>query len=246
MNRRNFLLLSAITPVIAQDYITKDDRVFLDAEDLITLKTLDIRLRRVKRYVGFGNFNFLSLDQMFYYGRNYSSIGEFTKNEISLIEKLFYENPSNHGFYGKRTVDKITNRISSKEIVKIPYSGHYIYKGKPYEDYNRILKDVGNDIILTSGVRNVVKQLSLYVSKIRRVNGNISKASSVIAPPAFTYHAISDFDVGKKGWGSKNFTSAFARTSEFYKMRKLDYIDIRYTVNNKDGVRFEPWHIKVI
>jgi len=91
-----------------------------------------------------------------------------------------------------------------------------------------------------------VKQLSLYISKVKSLNGNLSKASNVIAPPAYTYHAVSDFDVGKKGWGNRNFTSEFARTEEFYKMQKLDYVSIRYTINNKDGVRFEPWHVKVI
>ncbi|MEA3288764.1 MAG: D-alanyl-D-alanine carboxypeptidase family protein [Campylobacterota bacterium] len=246
MKRREFLLLSAISPVMAKDFITNTNNVFLNKQDMRTLIYLDNRLGRVRRYIGFGNFNFLSLDEMFYYGRNYSSIGKFTKSEKDLIEKLFFQNPQYHGFYGDRTINNITNKISTKDIIKVPYSGHFIYRGKPYDDYNRILKDVGSDIILTSGVRNVVKQLSLYVSKIKSVNGNLSKASASIAPPAFTYHAISDFDVGKKGWGSKNFTSAFARTDEFRKMRKLDYIDIRYTVNNKDGVRFEPWHIKVI
>jgi LAS superfamily LD-carboxypeptidase LdcB len=99
---------------------------------------------------------------------------------------------------------------------------------------------------LTSGVRNVVKQLSLYISKIKSLNGNLSKASTIIAPPAYSYHTISDFDIGKKGWGNRNFTAEFAKTKEFKQMIKLDYISIRYTINNKDGVRFEPWHVKVI
>ena len=165
---------------------------------------------------------------------------------MKLIEKIFYSNPSEFGFYGKKTVTNISQTISKKEIKKIPYSGHYVFKGKPLEDYNRIIKDVGNNLILTSGIRNVVKQLSLYTDKLLSLNGNITKTSTIIAPPAYTYHAISDFDVGKKGWGGKNFTAAFARTEEFYKMRKLDYIAIRYTINNKDGVRYEPWHVKVI
>ncbi len=126
------------------------------------------------------------------------------------------------------------------------HSGHFIFKGKPLQDYNRILNDVGDTIILTSGIRNVVKQLSLYISKIKSLNGNLSLASNIIAPPAYTYHAISDFDVGKKGWGGRNFTSDFAHTKEFYKMQKLEYVSIRYTIDNKDGVRFEPWHVKVI
>jgi hypothetical protein len=246
MNRRNFLLLSALSPVMAKDYVYLDNDIFLNHKELKVLKILDSRLKKVKRFVGFGNFNYISLDRTLFYGRNYPSIGEFTRYEIALIEKLFYSDPRGFGFYGERTAYNISQKILKKDIKKILYSGHYIYKGKPLDDYNRIIKDVGDNLILTSGVRNVVKQLSLYVSKINKLYGNISKASTIIAPPSFSYHTISDFDVGKKGWGFKNFTSAFARTLEFQEIRKLDYIGIRYTRNNKDGVRFEPWHIKVI
>ena len=75
---------------------------------------------------------------------------------------------------------------------------------------------------------------------------NLSKASRTIAPPAFTYHSVGDFDVGKKGLGSDNFTERFSYTSEFSQMKTLKYIDMRYTVDNKDGVRYEPWHVKVV
>ena len=246
MNRRNFLLLSALSPVMAKDYLNIEQDVFLTKNDHQTLISLDRRLRRVKKFVGFANFNYISYDTTLFYARNYSSIGKFTKDEKALVEKLFYSNPIKFGFYGDRTIGKISQKISKKDITKISHSGHFIYKGKPLEDYNRIIKDVGDNLILTSGVRNVVKQLSLYVSKLKSTKGNLSTASNIIAPPAYTYHAISDFDIGKKGWGGKNFTSAFAKTSEFREIRKLDYIGIRYTVNNKDGVRFEPWHVKVI
>ena len=218
----------------------------MDINDLNTLNTLDYRLRKLRRFVGYANFNIISFDEALYYARNYPSIGEFTKQEIALIEKIFYVTPSNFGFYGEKTVHNITQSIAEKDIVKVGYSGHFLFKGKPLEDYNRIKKDVGDSIVLTSGIRNVVKQLSLYVSKVKSLNGNLTKASSIIAPPAYTYHAISDFDIGKKGWGDKNFTADFARTEEFEKMRKLNYVSIRYTLNNKDGVRFEPWHVKVI
>lgn len=246
MRRRDFLLLTALSPAIAQDYLKIQNDVYLDKYDIQTLRLIDNRLYRLKKFVGFAHFNYLSFDKALFYARNYSSIGRFSQNEIKLIEKLFYITPSEFGFYGEKTVTNISQKIRKKDIKKIPYSGHYVYKGKPLDDYNRIIKDVGSDLILTSGVRNVIKQLSLYVSKIRQQNGNLTKASKIIAPPAYTYHAISDFDVGKKGWGGKNFTSAFARTKEFNKMRKLDYISIRYTINNKDGVRYEPWHVKVI
>ena len=246
MNRRNFLLLSTLTPLFAKDYIELNQDVNLHLEDLKTLYILDTRLKKLRRYVGFANFNIISLDQALYYGRNYSAIGKFSKKEILLIEKLFYSEPNKFGFYGDKTVDNISQKIHKKDIHKISKSGHFIFKGKPLDDYNRILKDVGDNLILTSGIRNVVKQLSLYISKVKSLNGNLSLASNIIAPPAYTYHAISDFDVGKKGWGNRNFTSEFARTEEFYKMQKLDYVSIRYTINNQDGVRFEPWHVKVI
>ena len=245
MDRRNFLLLSAFSPLYAKDFVYNSD-TYLTNIDMTTLDMLNNRLKRVKRFVGFGNFNTISLDSTFYYARNYSNIGIFTKKEKALIEKLFYTNPQEFGFYGEKTVTSITNKISSKDIIKIPYSGHYIYKGKPHEDYKRLLKDVNSDLILTSGIRNIVKQLSLYINKLSKLNGNLSNTSSIIAPPAFTYHATSDFDIGKKGWGNRNFTSDFAHTNEFHQMRKLNYIGIRYTINNKDGVRFEPWHVKVI
>jgi len=246
MNRRNFLLLSALTPVFAKDYVQLNQDVNLHLNDLKTLNSIDHRLKRLRRYIGFANFNIISFDEALYYARNYSTIGKFTDTEIKLIEKLFYSEPTKFGFYGDKTVQKITQKISTKDIQKISYSGHYIFKGKPLNDYNRILKDVGDNLILTSGIRNVVKQLSLYIAKVKSLNGNLSKASTIIAPPAYTYHAISDFDIGKKGWGDRNFTADFARTEEFAKMRKLNYVSIRYTINNKDGVRFEPWHVKVI
>lgn len=245
MNRRTFLLLSAVAPLMAKDFINIKDEVYLNHHDVRILKSLKYRLKQVRKYVGYGHFNYISFDEMLFYGRNYHSIGRFSKEELDLIDKLFYSNPNEYGFYGDKTITKITNRVSTKDIIKIPYSGHYLFKGKPVEDYHNIIKDVNSNLILTSGIRNVIKQLYLYVSKIDRCNGNISKASRSIAPPSYSYHTISDFDVGKKGWGYKNFTSAFSKTEEYKEIRKLDYVGIRYFVNNKDGVRFEPWHIKV-
>jgi LAS superfamily LD-carboxypeptidase LdcB len=117
--------------------------------------------------------------------------------------------------------------------------------GESFKIYTKMTKDV-NNIYLTSGIRNVIKQLKLFMGKIERSNLNITKASFSIAPPAYSYHSISDFDVGKIGWGWENFTANFAKTKEFYKIRHLNYVGIRYRQYNRYGVRFEPWHIKVI
>ncbi|WP_052294548.1 D-alanyl-D-alanine carboxypeptidase family protein [Arcobacter nitrofigilis] len=84
------------------------------------------------------------------------------------------------------------------------------------------------------------------MDKLDSVDLNLSMASRSIAPPAFTYHSVGDFDIGKKGLGADNFTERFAHTNEFSEMKTLKYIDMRYTIGNKDGVRYEPWHVKVI
>jgi LAS superfamily LD-carboxypeptidase LdcB len=88
--------------------------------------------------------------------------------------------------------------------------------------------------------------MNLYFNKIKRTGGNINLASKSLAPAWYSYHTIGDFDVGKKGWGYKNFTASFITTKEFWRLRRLSYVSIRYTLNNKDGVRFEPWHVKTI
>ncbi len=246
MNRRNFLACAALTPIFANDLMATTNDIYLLRDEWVLLTSVNSRLKRVKRHVGFANFNLISFHDVLFYARNYSQIGTFTKKEIAFIDKLFYEDPTKYGFLGPKTCLDINNKVSRKEVKKIPYTGHYVFKGKALDDYENLQKDIGNTLVLTSGVRNVVKQLSLYVNKIYNSRGNMTKASVSIAPPAHSYHVISDFDVGRKGWGYKNFTSAFASTYEFNKMIQLDYIGMRYNKNNADGVRFEPWHVEVI
>ncbi len=245
MNRRKFLTCVALTPLFSNQLLANDD-VYLSPSEWELLVSVNSRLKRLQNHIGYANFNLVSFNDALFYARNYHKIGVFTKKEIAFIEQLFGEDPSKYGFYGKQTCRDINNKISRKEVAKIPRTGHYLFKGKPQEDYTSLISDVGDSLILTSGVRNVVKQLSLYVNKIYNCGGNMTKASNNLAPPAYSYHIIHDFDVGRKGWGYKNFTADFASTYEFKKMRKLDYISMRYSKNNKDGVRFEPWHIEVI
>ena len=46
--------------------------------------------------------------------------------------------------------------------------------------------------------------------------------------------------------GAKKFTTAFLRTTEYQKIARLDYVDIRYPAENLFGVRFEAWYIKIV
>ncbi|MEA3331296.1 MAG: M15 family metallopeptidase, partial [Campylobacterota bacterium] len=247
MNRRFFLTGLALTPLFANSFVgNRSDDIYLSYQEYMTLSDLNRRLKRLSSFIGYANFNIVSFSDALFYGRNYSVIGSFTKDELLLVDKLFHEKQQQYGFYGTKICSDINNKISKKDVVKIPRTGHYLFKGKPQEDYEKLKKDIGDTLILTSGVRNVVKQLSLYINKIYNSGGNITKASISIAPPAYSYHSVSDFDVGRIGWGYKNFTADFASTKEFKKMRKLDYIGMRYNKNNSDGVRFEPWHVEVV
>jgi len=222
------------------------DTVWLRKEQVESFLHVHKKIELVKRYVGYGNFNILTYDDMLKTAARYSKIGKFTPQELNFMEELFYSDPKEHGFYGKKTMPTLTSNIDKKEVIKIPRTGHYLFRGHSDESYSRVISDVGKSLVLTSGVRGIPKQMNLYFSKIKSTQGNITLASRSLAPPAYSYHSIGDFDVGKKGWGYKNFTVSFARTQEFWRLRQLSYISMRYTINNRDGVRFEPWHVKII
>ncbi len=220
--------------------------IFIEKKHLNEFVTVREKLKLIQKHVGYGNFNIISFDDMLKVAKYSGKINRFSKEEILFLEEIFYYNPSSHGFFGDRISNRITKQIKKKDVVKIPRTGHYLFKGKPEKTYYKMISDVGSSLILTSGVRSIIKQTKLFLDKIDSVDGNMSLASKSLAPPAFTYHSVADFDVGKKGFGLANFTARFAFTKEFLQMRKLQYIGMRYTINNKDGVRYEPWHIKVI
>jgi len=248
MNRRLFLGLAAsgVATSLMASTNSKKSSIWINNQEVDIFLSICKKIDLIKKTVGYGNFNILSFDGMLKTAARYSKIGKFTPVEIAFIEKMFYEDPSKYGFYGQRTVESLTNIISKKNVVKIPHTGHYLFKKHSDNLYERVITDVGKSLILTSGVRNVPKQMNLYFNKIKKTGGNITLASSSLAPPGYSYHSIGDFDVGKKGWGYKNFTASFVTTKEFWRLRSLSYVSIRYTLNNKDGVRFEPWHVKTI
>lgn len=220
--------------------------IFAD-ESLALLKAVHDRIARVRRTVGYGNFNLIGFDEMLAVGRNYSRVGRFPKAELDLMDELFHGDAVRYGFFGTKVFDRLTATIPMRDIVKVPNTGHYLYRGRATKLYERIKSDVGaRNIVLTSGVRSNVKQLQLFLAKALETGGNLSLASRSLAPPGYSFHGTGDFDVGKIGYGYLNFTAAFAATPEYAKLIQLGYISIRYPNGNADGVRFEPWHIKVV
>lgn len=225
---------------------TRPPEVIASADELALMQAIEARLKRVIRYVGFGNFNILGFDEMVQTAANAPQIGAFSPAEIAYIDRLFHRDAADYGFYGEKVSKNLTETINAREVFKVPYTGHYLYKGRSAEVYDQVKKDVGESIILTSGVRGVPKQLHLFLAKAIECGGNYSEASRSLAPAGYSYHGIGDFDVGKVGFGHRNFTAEFAKTYEYERLMKLGYVAIRYPQGNPYGVYFEPWHIEVV
>ncbi len=222
------------------------DDVFLGQERFDTVVSVFKRMDRVQNLVGHGNFNVIGFDEMIKYASRYESVGAFPTAEKEFIEQLFEESADRYGFFGEKVVGELTAKIPESDIVKVPRTGHFLYRGKSYDLYQQLRRDVGGDLILTSGIRSIVKQSHLFLAKTIQSKGNLSRASRSLAPPGHSFHGIGDFDVGKIGLGSKNFSAEFARTDEFKKLVDLGFVDMRYPEHNLLGVRYEPWHIKVV
>lgn len=225
---------------------TYSEDVLLEQDRMSTLFSLHKKLKYLQSYVGYANFAILSFSELLRYSKNSRKIEAFTKQELELVDDLFHINAKEYGFLGERINYKLNDRIERNVLTKVAASGQYVYKGTSLDTYKRLKNDIGEELILTSGVRSIAKQLYLFVNKAVQVKGNLSKASRSLAPPGHSYHAIGDFDVGMRGLGELNFTKEFANTSVYEQIRKIKYINIRYHETNSLGVRYEPWHIKVV
>lgn len=192
-----------------------------------------------------GNFNLIDWDDLLAYARNIDSIGAFSAREIGLMEDFFARDADTLQFYGERTGFALTDAIQCDQVIRDPRSGHFLIRGSSAELSQKMQNDIGETLILTSGVRGVPKQFDLFFERVRRHEGNLTRACSSLAPPGYSFHAIGDFDVGKYGLGLANFTAAFAETEEFAHIQTMPEVQNRYYQDNRFGVRFEPWHIRV-
>jgi hypothetical protein len=210
------------------------------------LESIVKRLSRFQDTVGYANFCLFNFDDMRRTAKSYTHIGEFPTLELEWLEKLFYSDVNRYGFHGKKTFQNITDRIDKNLTQKIPGTGNYLYKGMSIDIYHKLSRDVGSQLILTAGVRGIVKQFYLFLSRALRHNGNLSVACRTIAPPGYSFHAMGDFDVGKIGFGVANFSDRFTQTDVYATLKSLDYVKFRYPPGNPTGIVFEPWHIQVV
>jgi hypothetical protein len=244
VNRRTFLALSALSA--SATLWGEMDEVDLGPSVGSGSRIVSSILRKltlVQNHVGYVQFNIISFDEMLKVASRCKQ--PLISSEIAYIESIFYGDPRKYGFYGERTVSGLSAVTSKKDVVYMNKTGHFLMKGLALEKFAQIKRLVGEDLILTSGVRAPVKQLYLFLKKMENSRGDLRLASTSIAPPGFTFHSIGDFDIGKVGYGQFNFTDKFQETDVFKKLYDGGHICIRYTQSNPYGVRFEPWHIKV-
>ena len=220
--------------------------ILLPKHDWPAFQTALNRFSRIQATVGFGNFCLLGFDESLRVAGNYAKVGAFTHQEIEFIDKLFHTNAGIYGFLGEKTFHSISDTIAASKIQKLPGTGNYLFKGIPQKTYQKISYDIGDQVVLTAGIRGMAKQFYLFLRKVKITGGNLSLASQAIAPPGYSYHGVGDFDVGQVGFGAANFTTRFSRTSVYKKMTQLGYIVFRYPQNNRLGVQFEPWHVQVV
>ena len=153
------------------------DDVILPQPQMALMQSSVARLSRLQRVVGYANFNLLSFDEALKYAKSYSDIGEFTPEELSFIESVFFEDASHYGFWGTKLITELTKQIPTRDTIKMARTGHYLFRGKPLQMYEKIRRDLRDEVILTSGIRSVVKQIHLFLSKAESTNGNLSQAS---------------------------------------------------------------------
>jgi hypothetical protein len=250
-------LMTAALPVSSgawiKDYLHKmhnfdehhpQDR-FVSPAEAPVFHSVRKRLLRVQRTVGYGNFHLIGFDETLQIAKNYSRVGAFPRRETDFLEKMFYRDAAEYGFYGVKATWRLTAAHRRQDVIKINRTGNYLYRGKPLEMYQKLLHAVGPDAILTSGIRSVMKQFVLFFNKAYNSDLNLSMASRSLAPPGYSYHSVGDFDVGKVGFGAANFTEKFASTDVFRRLTDQGFVNLRYCRDNLLGVRFEPWHIKV-
>ncbi len=222
------------------------DDIYLSDQERIVMLSVLARMERAEAFIGHGNYNICDFDYLLKVAKRFPQVGAFSRVEMDFVERIFFADARHYGFMGEKVIADLTAAVPDKEILKVPYSGQYIYRGQSEQYYQKLKRDIGDSIILTSGIRSNVKQMHLFLAKTAVSNFNLSKASRSLAPPGHSFHGVGDFDVGKVGWGIANFSDKFAQTDEFKRMQDLGYVQIRYTEDNRLGVRFEPWHIKVV
>jgi len=247
IGRRDFIKLGASIlagGIVMPEHLLSSpiDEVFKIETNKELIDTIYKKFSELQDIVGFTNFSILGLEDGFKIYKSHKNKDLLDRDEYDYLVYLFYLDASKYGFYGDKQADTLWDKVETKKIVKV--ESQYLFEGKAALKYKKI-SDENKDAILTSGIRSIVKQIHLFYGKIKEENYIIPKAAHSIAPVGYSHHFTKDFDIGQNGWGYANFSEKFVESEVFQTLAEKGFIDLRYPRGNGDGVRFEPWHIKV-
>ena len=135
--------------------------------------------------------------------------------------------------------------MTERERYKVPYTGHFLYRGAPLDLYRKLERDLEKRVVLTSGIRSVVKQTHLSSPGpsrqrvIFRGRPGRSRLPDIPTTASATLAWARSASVGRtsprRSPGPRSTT----------RLVDLGYVDMRYPEGNLLGVRYEPWHIQV-
>lgn len=110
--------------------------------------------------------------------------------ESSHLEHVFSDEVSRYGFFGEKVITKLTTVFPTKNRIKVSSTGHFLFRGEAENLYERVKKDLDENVVLTSGIRSIVKQTHLFLAKTIYSKGNLSKASRSLAPPVIVFMGL--------------------------------------------------------
>ncbi len=164
--------------------------IWATPEQMILIYSCYNKLSKVQSLLGYSNFNYTDLPTVTYSARQQRNTGKhlggkiertlpFTKLEEQFMDQIFALDAKAYGFYGERVIYDKNYRIDSKKLIST--DGHFLRRGEAHAKYIRIKKQVTGelsrsnssisklDMQITSGIRNIPKQMRLFFRKAVRL-----------------------------------------------------------------------------
>ena len=178
--------------------------IWASPEQMLLIYSCYNKLSQVQRRVGFSNFNYVDFPTVIqtakqqrrtgrYFGEKAECTTPFTRNEEAFMEQVFGFDANALGFHGQKVIRSQNYRVNPKDLTFM--DGHFIRKGEALEKYSNIKIQVRDKMAqtagkskrrqaalnmqITSGIRNIPKQMRLFFRKGVRLT-QVPQESSVI------------------------------------------------------------------
>lgn len=182
-------MLSGLRKIKDPDTNYPDD-IWATPEQMVLIYSCYNKLSKVQSLVGYSNFNFTDLPTVTYAGRQQRDTGKrlggktertlpFTKLEEQFMDQIFAIDAKAYGFYGERVIYDKNHRINPKKLVSA--DGHFLRRGEAHAKFIKIKDQINGqlsstnnsssklDMQVTSGIRNIPKQMRLFFRKAIRL-----------------------------------------------------------------------------